>query len=47
MAVQDIVLRAAIFEHAASLCLDAVFNVLSEKLKLDLEQFQARHANLQ
>lgn len=43
----DIVLRAAVFEHAASLCLDAVFNVLSEKLKLDLEQFQARHANLQ
>jgi len=47
VAAQDIVLRAAIFEHAASLCLDAVFNVLSEKLKLDLEQFQARHANLE
>ena len=43
----DIVLRAAVFEHAASLCLDAVFNMLSEKLKLDLAQFQARHANLQ
>jgi len=43
----DIVLRAAVFEHASSLCLDAVFNVLSEKLKLDLEQFRARHANLE
>jgi len=43
----DIVLRAAVFEHAASLCLDAVFNVLSEQLKLDLEQFRARHANLE
>lgn len=43
----DIVLRAAVFEHAASLCLDAVFNVLSEHLKLDLEEFRARHANLE
>ena len=43
----DIVLRAAVFEHAASLCLDAVFNVLSESLKLDLEEFRARHANLE
>ena len=43
----DIVLRAAVFEHAASLCLDAVFNVLSEQLKLDLEQLRARHANLE
>ena len=43
----DIVLRAAVFEHAASLCLDAVFNVLSERLKLDLEAFRARHANLE
>ena len=43
----DIVLRAAVFEHAASLCLDAVFNVLSERLKLDLEEFRARHANLE
>jgi 6-phospho-3-hexuloisomerase len=43
----DIVLRAAVFEHAASLCLDAVFNVLSERLKLDLAEFRARHANLE
>ena len=43
----DIVLRAAVFEHAASLCLDAVFNVLSDRLKLDLEEFRARHANLE
>jgi 6-phospho-3-hexuloisomerase len=45
--LQNIVLRAAVFEHAASLCLDAVFNVLSERLKLDQQQFQARHANLE
>ena len=43
----SIVLRAAVFEHAASLCLDAVFNVLSEQLKLDMEKFHARHANLE
>jgi 6-phospho-3-hexuloisomerase len=43
----NIVLRAAIFEHATSLCLDAVFNVLSERLKLDLQAFQKRHANLE
>ncbi len=43
----DIVLRAAVFEHAASLCLDAVFNVLSERLKLDLAEFRSRHANLE
>jgi len=44
---EDIVIRAAVFEHAASLCLDAVFNVLAEKLKLDLEEFRQRHANLE
>ena len=44
---EDIVLRAAVFEHAASLCLDAVFNVLSERLKLDLEKYRQRHANLE
>ena len=43
----DIVFRAAVFEHAASLCLDAVFNVLSERMKLDLEAFRQRHANLE
>ncbi len=43
----DIVRRAAVFEHAASLCLDAVFNVLSERLKVDLESFRSRHANLE
>jgi len=42
-----IVRRAAIFEHAASLCLDAVFNVLSERLKLDQEAYRQRHANLE
>ena len=44
---EHIVLRAAVFEHAASLCLDAAFNVLSERLKVDIETFRARHANLE
>lgn len=43
----DIVMRAAVFEHASSLCLDAVFDVLSERLKIDLEKFRSRHANLE
>ena len=46
-AAPDIVLRAAVFEHAASLCLDAVFNVLSARLKLDAEAVRKRHANLE
>ncbi len=44
---ENIVLRAAVFEHAASLCLDAVFNVLSDRLKLDMEAYRQRHANLE
>ncbi len=44
---EDIVLRAAVFEHAASLCLDAVFNVLSRRLKFDLQEYRKRHANLE
>lgn len=43
----DIVVRAAVFEHAASLCLDAVFNVLAGRLKVDLQAYQSRHANLE
>ena len=43
----DIVVRAAVFEHTASLCLDAVFNVLAERLKIDLDSFRSRHANLE
>lgn len=43
----DIVIRAAVFEHATSLCLDAVFNVLADKLKLDLQAYRERHANLE
>ena len=42
-----IVLKAAVFEHTVSLCLDALFNVLSRKLKLDLDEFRKRHANLE
>lgn len=44
---EDIVVRAAVFEHAASLCLDAVFNVLADKLKLDQDTYRQRHANLE
>jgi len=43
----DIVVRAAVFEHAISLCLDAVFNVLAEQLKFDMETYRQRHANLE
>ena len=43
----DIVIRAAVFEHAASLCLDAVFNVLAEFLNVDEDAFRQRHANLE
>lgn len=43
----DIVIRAAVFEHSASLCLDAVFNILSDRLKLDTESYRQRHANLE
>jgi 6-phospho-3-hexuloisomerase len=46
-AAADIVLRAAVFEHAASLCLDALFNVLSGRLRLDVAAYRARHANLE
>lgn len=46
-AEENIVLRAAVFEHAAGLCLDAVFNVLSKQLKLDVDDFRRRHANLE
>jgi len=44
---EDIVIRAAVFEHAASLGLDAAFNVLAEFLKLDLDSFRQHHANLE
>jgi 6-phospho-3-hexuloisomerase len=44
---EDIVIRAAVFEHATSLCLDAVFNVLADRLKLDLQAYRERHANLE
>jgi 6-phospho 3-hexuloisomerase len=44
---EDIVIRAAVFEHAAGLCLDAVFNVLAGQLKLDQAAFRQHHANLE
>jgi len=43
----DIVVRAAVFEHTASLCLDAVFNVLAGELQFDLNEYRKRHANLE
>ncbi len=43
----DIVVRAAVFEHATSLCLDSVFNVLAKQLKFDLAKYRQRHANLE
>ncbi|MBC8373950.1 MAG: SIS domain-containing protein [Phycisphaerae bacterium] len=43
----NIVVRAAVFEHAASLCLDAVFNILVDRLKLDPDSLRQRHANLE
>lgn len=43
----NIVVRAAVFEHAASLCLDAVFNILVDRLKLDTDSLRKRHANLE
>ena len=45
--IVDIVIRAAVFEHVTSLCLDAVFNVLAEQLKLDMAAYKQRHANLE
>lgn len=47
VSAENIVVRAAVFEHATSLCLDAVFNVLAEQLKLDMEAYRKRHANLE
>ncbi len=47
MEIDDIVMQAAVFEHATGLCLDAVFNVISERLKVDTAAFKSRHANLE
>ncbi|MCP4377160.1 MAG: SIS domain-containing protein [bacterium] len=43
----NIVVRAAVFEHSASLCLDAVFNILVDRLELDQDSLRQRHANLE
>ncbi len=42
-----IVIQAEVFEHVTMLCLDSVFSVLSEQLKIDLATFRKRHANLE
>jgi 6-phospho-3-hexuloisomerase len=44
---ENIVFRAAVFEHTASLCFDALFNVLSWRRKLDMDEYIKRHANLE
>ena len=44
---KNIVLKAATFEHTTSICLDAVFNVLKDRLKIDLETYKQKHANLE
>ena len=44
---ENIVLRAAVFEHTASLCLDALFNVISKRMQIDAKAFRKRHANLE
>ena len=43
----NIVIKAAIFEHTTSLCLDAIFNVLKDQLKIDIEKYKQQHANLE
>jgi 6-phospho-3-hexuloisomerase len=43
----NIVLKAATFEHTTSICLDAVFNVLKDRLKIDIETYKLKHANLE
>lgn len=44
---ENIVIKAATFEHATSICLDAVFNVLKDQLKIDIETYKKKHANLE
>ncbi len=44
---EDIVNRAAVFEHTTSLCLDALFNIVPQRMKTDAEAFRRRHANLE
>ncbi len=42
-----IVIQGEVFEHVTMLCLDSVFSVLSKQLKVDLDSFRKRHANLE
>jgi 6-phospho-3-hexuloisomerase len=44
---ENIVIKAATFEHTTSLCLDAIFNVLKDQLKIDIEKYKQQHANLE
>ena len=44
---ENIVLKATVFEHVTSLCLDALFNLFLEKFKIDSVEFRKRHANLE
>jgi 6-phospho-3-hexuloisomerase len=44
---ENIVLKAATFEHTTSICLDAVFNVIKDQLKIDIETYKKTHANLE
>jgi 6-phospho-3-hexuloisomerase len=44
---ENIVLKATVFEHVTSLCLDALFNLFLEKFQIDSVEFQKRHANLE
>lgn len=44
---EDFLLKATLFEHTASICLDALFDILSKRRKTDLEMFKGRHANLE
>ena len=44
---ENIVMKATVFEHVTSLCLDALFNVFLEKFNIDAVEFRKRHANLE
>ena len=43
----NIVLKAAAFEHTTSICLDGVFNVMTDQLKIGIKKYKQQHANLE